>query len=224
MILTRAELKRRLENIIQVGSVHDSKSKDGKLLARVVLDNEGEEHQRVSRFLPVISFANSFGKVFFPVRIGEQVFVISPFGNSNSGFIIRSIFNRGCKEPHGSNEHTAIIEFEDGTRISYDSKASDLKVNAVKSINIICKEATVTADTTTINSTSTHNGNVTINGKLKVSELIEGGDGLSIKGGESVGGATFDCDISAKNINASGEITDSQGNLTNHTNNGYSRD
>ena len=217
------ELKRRLENIVQVGSVSETKMKEGKALARVILDDDGE-NKRVSSFLPVVSFANSFGRVFFPLRVNEQVLVISPFGNANSGFIIRSIFNRGCKEPDGSNKHTAIVEFEDGTRISYDSKASNLKVDAVKSINIICKEATVTADTTTINSTSTHNGNVTINGMLKVSKLIEGGDGLSIKGGAAVGGATFDCDINAKDINSSGEITDSQGSVTNHTNNGYSRD
>lgn len=217
------ELKRRLENIVQVGTVSETKMKEGKALARVILDDDGE-NKRVSSFLPVVSFANSFGRVFFPLRVNEQVLVISPFGNANSGFIIRSIFNRGCKEPDGSNEHTAIVEFEDGTVISYDSKASNLKVDAVKSMNIICKEATVTADTTTINSTSTHNGDVTINGMLKVSKLIEGGDGLSIKGGAAVGGATFDCDINAKDINASGEITDSQGSVTNHTNNGYSRD
>lgn len=191
------ELKRRLENIVQVGTVSETKMKEGKALARVILDDDGE-NKRVSSFLPVVSFANSFGRVFFPLRVNEQVLVISPFGNANSGFIIRSIFNRGCKEPDGSNEHTAIVEFEDGTVISYDSKASNLKVDAVKSMNIICKEATVTADTTTINSTSTHNGDVTINGMLKVSKLIEGGDGLSIKGGAAVGGATFDCDINVK--------------------------
>ncbi len=221
--MTPRELLRRLENIVQVGTISVTKTRQGKALAKVILDDD-EDNKRVTRFLPVISFANSFGRVFFPLKVDEQVLVVSPFGNANSGFIIRSIFNRGCKEPDGSNEHTAIVEFEDGTRISYDTKARDLKVDAVKSINIICKEATVTADTTTINSTSTHNGDVTINGMLKVSKLIEGGDGLSIKGGADVGGATFDCDINAKDINASGQITDSKGSLTNHTNNGYSRD
>lgn len=222
-MLSLSELKRRLENIVQIGTISATKSKDGKALARVILDDD-EDNQRVSKFLPVVSLANSFGKVYFPLRVNEQVLVISPFGNANSGFIIRSIFNKSCKEPNGANEHTAIVEFEDGTRISYDSKASDLKVDAVKSINIICKTATVTANSTTITSTTTHEGDVTINGKLKVTELIEGGDGIAIKGGEAVGGAKFECDINAKDINSDGEITDSKGSLTNHTNNSYSRD
>ena len=228
-MLTLSELKRRLENIVQIGTISETKSKDGKSLARVILDDDGT-NKRVSAFLPVVSLANSFGKVWFPIRVKEQVIVFSPFGNADSGFIIRSIFNKSCKEPSGANEHTSIIEFEDGTVISYDSKASVFELDAVKSVNIICKTATVTADSTTINSTSTHNGDVTINGKLTVSQLITGGNGLTITGGASTGGATFECDIKttkdieANNIKANGEITDSKGNLTNHTNYGYSRD
>ena len=121
-MISISEIKRRLENIVQVGTVSVTKSKDGKSLARVILDDDGE-NQRVSAFLPVVSIANSFVKIYVPIRVGEQVLVVSPFGNSNSGFIIRSIFNRNCKEPDGSNEHTTVVEFEDGTRFTYDSKA-----------------------------------------------------------------------------------------------------
>lgn len=228
-MLTLSELKRKLENIVQIGTISITKSIAGKALARVILDDDGT-NKRVTNFIPVVSFANSFGKVWFPLRVNEQVIVFSPFGNADSGFIIRSIFNKGCKEPSGANEHTSIIEFEDGTRLSYDTQSSDLKIDAVKSINVICETATVTADSTTINSTSTHNGDVTINGKLTVTDLINGGNGLIITGGANTGGATFECDIKttkdveANNIKANGEITDSRGSLTNHTNNGYSRD
>jgi phage baseplate assembly protein V len=198
--MSPSEIVRRLGNIIQVGTISETKSKKGKSLARVVLDDDGE-NRRVSKFLPVVSFANSFAAVWFPIRVKEQVLVISPFGNANSGFIIRSIFNKGCKEPSGANEHTSIIEFEDGTRISYDSKGSDLKIEAVKSINIICKTATIVANEITVNAVTTHTGDVTINGKLTVSELL-----------------------TAENITAKNEIIDSRGSVTNHTNNGQSRD
>lgn len=142
-MISLAELKRRLENIVQIGTVSETKTKDGKALARVVFDDDGT-NVRVSAFLPVVSFANSFMRTYIPVRVKEQVLVVSPFGNANSGFIIRSIFNRGCKEPVGSNEHTAIIEFEDGTRLSYDSKAKllsfdcagDVVIKAVGNVSI----------------------------------------------------------------------------------------
>lgn len=242
-MISPGELKRRLSNIIQIGTVSATKSKDGKALARVVLDDDGE-NRRVSKFLPVVSLANSFAKVWFPIRVKEQVLVISPFGNANSGFIIRSIFNKGCKEPSGADEHTAIIEFEDGTKISYDSKASDLKIDAVKSINIICKSATIvadditatakntklTSDTTTITSTTEHKGDVTIDGNLVVKQLFTTLGGMVVKGGSgSTAGAVFECDIKStkdievKNVKANGEVTDSRGSLTNHTNHGYPR-
>ena len=165
-MISLSELKRRLENIVQVGTISQTKSADGKALARVVLDDSGED-KRVSKFLPVISIANSFMKIWIPIKVGEQVFVVSPFGNANSGFIIRSIFNRSCKEPTGANEYTTVVEFDDGTIIHYDSKASELKIDVLKTVNIICQEANVTADIFNINADETN-----INGVLNVTEDI----------------------------------------------------
>ncbi len=230
-MISLSEVKRRLENLIQVGSISETKSKDGKALARVILDDDGI-NKRVSTFLPVLSLANSFGKVWFPIRVKEQVLVISPFGNANSGFIIRSIFNRKCKEPNGSNEHTAIVEFEDGTRISYDSKASDLKVDAVKSINLFCVDVNVEASSSAYVKApnTTIESETLVKGTLTVEKLFSAQGGMKVNPSASGDvGAQFNCDIKAKdieveNINASGEISDSKGSLTNHTNNTYQRD
>lgn len=156
-MITLNEIKRRLENIVQLGTISETKSAKGKALARVVLDDDGED-RRVSAFLPVFSIANSFMRVWMPLRVGEQVTVISPFGNANVGFIIRSIFNRGCKEPSGANDHTAAMEFEDGTIISYDSVAHELK--------IIAKRVKIVADTVDISA------DVSIDGELSVSGNI----------------------------------------------------
>ena len=221
-----AELKRIIGNIVQVGTIGETKSKEGKALARVVLDNDGE-NKRVSAFLPVVSFANSFARVWFPIRVGEQVLVISLFGNANRGFIIRSIFNKGCKEPLGANEHTTIFEFEDKTRLSYDSKLSNLVIDAVKSINIKCvtvnieasESAYLKAPITTIES------NVTIKGTLTVEQLFTASGGMKVfaKAGETVG-AVLECElVSNKKITAN-SFVDSKGDLTNHTNQGYGRD
>lgn len=170
-MITLAELKRRLENIVQVGTISQTKSVDGKALARVVLDDSGED-KRVSKFLPVASIANTFMKIWIPIKVGEQVLVISPFGNANSGFIIRSIFNRSCKEPTGANEHTTVIEFDDGTIIKYDSKASELKIDAAKSINIFCQTATITAATVDISADVSIDGDLSITGDISCDSEI----------------------------------------------------
>lgn len=207
-----AEIKRLLANIVSIGTVSQTKSDDGKALVKVkIIDRETD-------FLPLVSFSNGFKRHFIPARIGEQVVVFSPFGEASSGFVIRSIFNTAVKEPNGSNNTTEVIEYEDGTKFSYDTASKTLKVECVGLINVVCKNATITADTTKITS------EVEIVGSLKVSEQITGQNGISITGGAAIGGASFDCDISAKDISSSGTISDSKGDLTNHTNNGYIRD
>ncbi|PHO09779.1 baseplate assembly protein [Malaciobacter canalis] len=232
-MISLSELKRRLENIIQIGSVHEAKIADGYHSARVILDDDGI-NKRVSPFLPVKSFANSFGRVFFPVRSGEQVIVISPFGNVTGGFIIRSIFHNKCKVPNGANEHTTVVEFEDGTRMFYDSKASKLEVDAVKTINIFCVDANVEASKkvyvkapdTVIESKTLVKGTLTVEG---LTSLL---GGMKVIPSDDVTiGAEFDCEIkTTKDINADGDISskgnisDKKGSLTDHTNNGYSRD
>lgn len=213
-----AELKRLISNLVNFGTITQTKTADGKALARVkVMDRETD-------FLPVVSFSNSFKKHFIPVRPGEQCVVICPFGEASGGFILRSIFNKSLKEPTLANDTTEVIEYEDGTVITYDTAAKELKINATDKITIICKAATVTADTVDITATTTNTGDVTINGKLTVSDLITGQGGMAISGGTG-SSATFDGNIDVTgNISTDGTITDSKGDLTNHTNNSYGRD
>ncbi|CAM3514084.1 phage baseplate assembly protein V [Arcobacter aquimarinus] len=239
-----SELKRRLENIIQIGTVDATKNQEGKALARVVVHDVGVD-KRVTDFLPVLSLANSFFRVFIPIRVGEQVLVISPFGDTNKGFIFRSIFNKGCKEPNGASENKTIIEFEDGAIISYDTKSSTLEVLNPKIINVkvgesvnvevgqtvvvnVGQSAKIIAPTVDIESTTTTIKSTSIN--LIGNTLIQGGittKGLS--GGAGIFNIDGTLDITQNlstggDANISGNITDSKGDLTNHSNYGYGRD
>lgn len=198
-----AEIKRLISNLVNFGTISETKSAEGKALARVKLAN------RETDFLPIASFSNSFKTHYIPARVGEQVVVFSPFGEANGGFILRSIFNKSSKEPIGSNDHTEVILYEDGTRFSYDTKAKELKIEASDKITIVCNAATVTASTVDITATTSNTGDVTINGKLTVTDLITGNSGLSISGGP---GASID-----GNIITTGNITDSKGDLTGHS-------
>jgi phage baseplate assembly protein V len=152
------------ENVALIGSICEIDPENRALVKVQIGDMRSD-------FLPVAMFANSFLRGFSPIRIGEQVMVISPFGEAGRGIVIRSIFNVDCKEPAGSNEHTQVFEYEDGTRISYDTNAKELRIDAAGSINI--------------KATTTHIGNVTIEGNLEVVGNIHATGSIIDEGGNT---------------------------------------
>ncbi len=94
---------------------------------------------RDTDWLPLLSDANSFKKHFIPLRVGQQVCVL------DDRLILGGLFYKGCDEPSANNSKE-IIEYEDGTKISYDTKSKELSIEAVDKITIICKDAFVKAD------------------------------------------------------------------------------
>lgn len=146
------EIYRKINNIAQIGTVVETKSSEGLALARVNILG------RVTDFLPVVMISNSFIKVWIPVQVNEQVLVVSPFGEANSGFIIPSIYNRGNKEPTGSTDKNVIVQIGnvtfkcDGETITIDSK--NFKLNT----------ETITIDSKNLKLDS--KGNLTITGRI----------------------------------------------------------
>jgi len=140
------ELERKLNNIVQVGTVTEVKSADGLALARVNVLG------RVTDFLPVFMLANDFVKVWLPIRVGQQVAVLSPFGNANSGIILPSVYNKSCKEPNGANDENAVIEFSKGVRI--ESDGANITINVPDDVNITCTNANINADAVKVDSPS----------------------------------------------------------------------
>lgn len=160
--MTPSEILRRIANIARFRTITQTKSADGKALARVKISEDA-----ASDFLPVMNFSNSFKRHWIPVRVNEQVLVICPFGEADSGFIIRGIFNKGRKEHALSNDHTEVIDYEDGTVITYDTEAKELKIAAVGTINItaaninIAGPVNINGDLTTTGSISDSIGSLT---------------------------------------------------------------
>lgn len=120
-----------INNLIQVGSI--TQVQTGKALVKV--DLLGRE----TPWLPVLQQANSFARRFISLRAGEQVVVLA------GRYVVGSIFNQQCKEPTGSHEAIELTEYEDGTRVSYDSNAKRLTIKASGDVNIECQNATVIA-------------------------------------------------------------------------------
>lgn len=121
------ELIRRIDNIVQIGTVCEIKSDQGKALARVDING------RVTDFLPVLLWNSDHLKVWLPIRIGQQVSVLHPFGDGNFGLILPGIYHKRNKEPEGANEKNIIFEiaFED-TKIRCRIEDGDIFVDLQK--------------------------------------------------------------------------------------------
>lgn len=147
------------DNMIQFGTIVNV-DQANRALVRVQL------FDRVTDWLPYKMIANSHIRVWTPPKAGEQVIVLAPFGEGDDGVVIGSIFYKGQKEPAAANDHASVVEFSDGTVISYDVTAKALTVDASGSVAISAPSGiTVTANTAIT-------GNVTITGNLNVSGTI----------------------------------------------------
>ena len=172
----------------------------------------------ISDFMPYKQVANSYVKIYTPARVGEQVSIIELDG----GFMyaIASFFNADFTS--NGDEFTHKITYEDGTELSYNTKSNTLEINAVKTINISCVDCNVkasnvdvncstlnaSANTTTITSPSINlNGNTNIAGGISTSGAKGDAGDFKINGSLNITGS----------ITAGGTISDSKGDLTNHT-------
>lgn len=147
------------ETLIQYGTIVNV-DPDGKALIRV------QVFDRVTDWIPYVMKASKHIKIWIPPQIGEQVEVKFPYGEGDGGCAAGSIYNKDCKEPEWTNDHTSGIEFSDGTVITYDTEAKALTIDASGSVSISAPLGiTVTANTSIT-------GNVTITGNLSVSGTI----------------------------------------------------
>lgn len=141
------------DNLIQIGTIVNV-DPENRALVRVEL------FDRVTDWIPYKMIVNSHIRIWTPPRVGEQVIVLSPFGEGDDGVVIGGIYNVNQKEPTGSNDHTSVIEFEDGTLITYDTTAKALTINASGSVSVTAPSGmSITAD-------------VTITGNLNVSGTV----------------------------------------------------
>lgn len=141
------------DNLIQIGTIVNV-DPENRALVRVEL------FERVTDWIPYKMVVNSHIRVWIPPRVGEQVIVMSPFGDGDDGIVLGGIYNVSQKEPTGSNEHTSVVVFEDGTSITYDTTAKALTINASGSVAVTAPSGmSITAD-------------VTITGNLNVTGTI----------------------------------------------------
>ncbi|WP_229203991.1 phage baseplate assembly protein V [Campylobacter anatolicus] len=181
----------------------------------------------VTDFLPVIQMANSFARTFVPIRVGEQAVVLPVRGSLNSGVILRSVYQEAHTTP-STDTKTQICTFEDGVSISYNTAISTLSISSPKQINITCDNANLSAKNVLVNANDTTIkspnikllGNTLIQGSISTAGSGGGAGSFEINGNVVITGSI----TAGGDANFGGLVSDARGNLSDHTNNGYSRD
>lgn len=125
--------------------------------------------------------------------IGEQVLVISLWGDPSQGIIVGAVPQDAFPAPAAGVEWAK--RFSDGTVLRYDPQAHALRVEGeTAGITVICQNATVKAESVTIDAPSLHcTGAVKVDGDITAAGDVKAG-GISLKshthGGVEAGGST----------------------------------
>lgn len=110
-------------------------------------------------------------------EVGEQVVVLSPYGDPSQGIVIGSVF-QDAFPPRGNVPEIREFAFGDGTILRYNTNNHLLKIDLSQSsgnVQIICNTATVTASgSVTLETPTTH-----ATGDLKVDGKIEAGGDIT---------------------------------------------
>jgi len=131
---------------------------------------------RNGNWLPVKTQASSFLIVHIPVRIGDQVMVLNPYGDNEDGFVIRGLTQKDIPLPSEADEDTYISRFNDGTTYIHNTKTKEITLNTPCSVTIVAsKDISVTTpkNMTFKASKITLDGEVETTKSLKVANEID---------------------------------------------------
>ena len=128
----------------------------------------------LSPWAQVLTARSQGAKTYDPPVKGEQVALLLS-DNNETAICLGSVMSDIDNSP--ADDHRYIKDFDDGTRIEYDSAASLLKVSAVGSVKMVCDgDFNLTAASVTIDAPTTINGDTTIKGIATITKnaIIKG--------------------------------------------------
>lgn len=170
-----ADLQRRLENVIRIGTIaHVDLSDTAAPRVRV------QDGELLTTWLPFGAMRAGTARVWSAPTVGEQVILLSPSGELASAVVFGSLFCAGIQAP-SDDPHDHIIDFADGTRVSHNDATGAMVFTGMRTVLMQASEAVTieTADLTiTASGSITHDTPATsLNGAVS-----HNGAGLSSNG------------------------------------------
>jgi len=135
-----AELERLFANLLRIGSIEDLDElhKDGP---RVTVDLG----DLVTDWLPFFTRRAGPDSDWAPPEPGEQVMILSPYGDLGQGVVLPAIYQDAHPAP-ASARTVRRVQFADGSSVQYDRAAHVLTVDVGSgSVVVNCATATINA-------------------------------------------------------------------------------
>lgn len=199
------ETQRIMANLIRIGKI----SALDETTARVKVDVAG----LTTDWLPWAVARAGSTRTWSAPRIGEQVVVLSPYGDPAQGVVMPSLYQDDFPAPANSKDQEHTV-YPDGTSIDYNSATNTYTMTVVGNaqVTVICKNATVQAsEAVTLDTPLTH-----CTGALTVDGVLTYKAGMVGQGGATTAAITGNIAVTGNigvqgNITASGSITDGDG-------------
>lgn len=117
-----AELSRKLNNLIRIGTVEKVDCVAAKVCVKIVSDTS-------KNWLPWITTRAGEDRSWSAPSIGEQVIVLSPSGETAKGVVLPAIYYKKYPPPKGSKKKVSGFIFKDETVVYYDRNGHKFTVS-----------------------------------------------------------------------------------------------
>lgn len=158
--------RRLIGNLMRLGTIDSVDLAEGTVRVRVGELRTGD--------IPFAAPRAGAVRVWMPPSKGEQVLLFCPEGDIEAGIILGALYSDAHPAP--ASDGTVLVDFPDGTRISYDGQAHKLAIALGEG-----GTAEITAPGgLTLNADVTLNGKLDATGKITSADDVFGG-GKSLK-------------------------------------------
>lgn len=176
------EILEKLNGLIRIGEVSSVDYANGT--ARVVFD---DDDSIVSNDLQVLQKNTLQNQDFVMPDVGEDVVCLFLPSGTEEGFILGSVYAGEVTPPESSGNKRTVV-FADGTKVSYDRAAHELKVEIDgATIQATPQKVSINAPAIELNGATTINGKVTTSGEVSTGGAITAGGDVSASGDVKAG-------------------------------------
>lgn len=173
MSFSLAELYRRFENLIRIGTIAEVDEQAQRL--RV------QSGELLTDWLPWPAHIGNNFIHWRPLRLNTQVILACPSGDPAQAMVISMLYSDQLPAP-SDDAAVDVIQFDDGTTIEYNSQQKNLILNSAGSIQFIAADTIALQAGQSITSTApqhTIDGDLTIQGAVTQTGGDMTSDGIS---------------------------------------------
>lgn len=162
----QSENERMLANLIRIGVVEELDEANARIKVRAGGLTTG--------WIPWVSARAGTTRSWSAPRRGEQIVLLSPYGDMAQAVALPSIYHADYPAPATTKDVEKVV-YPDGTSIEYNSASHTFTMNVSSDAKVVinCKEATLNASTSvTLNTPTVHaTGDILADGDVKAGSI-----------------------------------------------------